>query len=188
MELGRYRLVRTVGRGGMGQVFEAWDTQLERHVAIKLVLRGGAQATLEEARCLARVAHPNVVCVHDVGQVDDVVYIAMELVDGPDLRRWLRDAPRDRLKILDVLISAGRGLAAVHDAGLLHGDVKPGNVLIGRDGRVRVADFGLARVEGAIADEATSKPELDELVRRALAAIDEELFGPEDALGTSQNP
>lgn len=174
--LGRYRLLRTIGRGGMGQVFEAWDTQLERHVAIKLVLRGGAQATLEEARCLARVAHPNVVCVHDVGCAEEIVYIAMELVDGPDLRRWLRDAPREWSERLGVLIAAGRGLAAVHDAGLLHGDVKPGNVLIGRDGRVRVADFGLARADAHVDDgAASSKPELDELVLRALAAVDEEL-------------
>src|SRR5690606_3719370 len=142
VEFGRYRLLRSVGRGGMGQVFEAWDPQLERHVAIKLVLRGGARATLEEARCLARLAHPNVVSVHEVGRVGELVYIAMELVDGPDLRRWLRDRPRTWQEILAVVLAAARGLAAVHDAGLLHGDVKRANVLIGRDGRVRVADFG----------------------------------------------
>ncbi|MFO7561297.1 MAG: serine/threonine-protein kinase [Enhygromyxa sp.] len=176
---GRYQLLRIIGRGGMGQVFEAWDPQLERHVAIKLVLRGGLRATLEEARCLARLTHPNVVSVHEVGQVEDLVYIAMELVDGPDLRRWLRAAPRGWREILDVLLAAGRGLAAVHDAGLLHGDVKPGNVLIGRDGRVRVADFGLARAEAQV-DEgaAVSKPELDELVRCALEAVERELLEP----------
>jgi serine/threonine protein kinase len=173
VEFGRYRLLRIIGRGGMGQVFEAWDPQLERHVAIKLVLRGGARATLEEARCLARVAHPNVVSVHDVGRVGELVYIAMELVDGPDLRGWLRAERRRWTEILEVVLAVGRGLAAVHDAGLLHGDVKPGNVLIGRDGRVRVADFGLARA-GTHVGEACN-PELDELVRGALEAVDREL-------------
>jgi serine/threonine protein kinase len=183
VELGRYRLVRIIGHGGMGRVFEAWDPQLQRHVAIKLVLEGGAQATLEEARCLARVAHPNVVCVHEVGHVGELVYIAMELVDGPDLRRWLQAAPREQPEIRAVVLAAGRGLAAVHDAGLLHGDVKPSNVLIGRDGRVRVADFGLARADASVdADAASSKPELDELVRRALAAVDEEPFADADWL------
>src|SRR5690606_25771889 len=134
------------------------------------------RATLEEARCLARLAHPNVVSVHEVGRVGELVYIAMELVDGPDLRRWLRDHPRTWQEILAVVPAARRGLAAVHDAGLLHGDVKPANVLIGRDGRVRVADFGLARPELDVPDDAaSSKPELDELVRRALAAVEQEL-------------
>jgi hypothetical protein len=180
VEFGRYRLLRIIGRGGMGQVFEAWDPQLERHVAIKLVLRGGARATLEEARCLARVGHPNVVSVHDVGRVGELVYIAMELVDGPDLRGWLRAETRSWTNVLEVMLAAGRGLAAVHDAGLLHGDVKPGNVLVGRDGRVRVADFGLARAETRLGD--ACNPELDELVRRALEAVDRELvsdLGPE---------
>jgi hypothetical protein len=186
VELGRFQLLRTLGRGGMGLVFEAWDPQLERHVAIKLLLRGGASATLDEARCLARVAHPNVVAVHEFGRVGELVYIAMELVDGSDFRRWLRAQPRAPGEVIEVVLAVGRALAAVHDAGLLHGDVKPGNVLIGADGRVRVADFGLARVgpndapasaSGLVAPEAPSQG-LDDLVRRAVAAVELE-FHPE---------
>ncbi len=196
VEFGRYRLVRSIGRGGMGQVFEAWDTQLQRHVALKLVFRGDQRATIEEARCLARLAHPNVVSVHEVGCVDGWGYIVMELVDGPNLRRWLcvgDDGEREWSEVVEVILAAARGLAAVHDAGLLHGDVKPGNVLIGRDGRVRVADFGLARIDfglaridspgalgGELGDELDGKlgagaDELEELVRCALDAVDQDL-------------
>lgn len=171
--LGRYQLLRVVGRGGMGHVFEAWDSQLERRVAIK-VLRAehGDDLVMREARCLARVAHPNVVGVHDVDRCESLVFIAMELVDGPDLRAWLCERPRRWMDVLDRVIEAGRGLVAVHRAGLVHGDVKPGNVLIGRDGRVRMADFGLARVRSR-----TVGPELAACVRRAAEAVESELRG-----------
>src|SRR5690606_3903835 len=167
---------------------------------------------LDEARCLARVAHPNVVSVHEVGRVDELVYIAMELVHGSDLRSWLGQRncarvgceagcgcgaecesdpqacsqsvmalrsepwPRPWAAIITVVLAAGRGLAAVHEAGLLHGDVKPGNVLIGRDGRVRVADFGLARVEPTARQSPIAhEPELEAMVRAAVEAVDHEL-------------
>ena len=176
VRLGRYHLLRAIGRGGMGQVFEAWDGQLQRRVALK-VLAGvfagdGDEQALREARCLARLSHPNVVGVHDVGCADELVFIAMELVDGPDLRRWLCERSRRWTDVLDRLISAAHGLAAVHRAGLVHGDVKPGNVLIGADNRVRIADFGLARVRTR-----ASSPALHDLVRRAAEAVDAELDG-----------
>jgi len=184
VEFGRYRLLSTIGRGGMGQVFHAWDTQLERHVALKLLIRGGAEATLGEARCLARVAHPNVVSVHEVGRVGELAYIAMELVEGCDLREWL-GTDRSWAAIVDVVLAAGRGLAAVHDAGLLHGDVKPGNVLIGRDRRVRVADFGLARIEPMGLDSAACNAELDALVR---AVLDEDEDEDDAGIGAALEP
>lgn len=176
VHLGRYHLLRAIGRGGMGQVFEAWDGQLQRRVALK-VLAGvfagdGDEQALREARCLARLSHPNVVGVHDVGCADELVFIAMELVDGPDLRRWLCERSRRWTDVLDRLIAAAHGLAAVHRAGLVHGDVKPGNVLIGADNRVRIADFGLARVRTR-----ASSPALHDLVRRAAEAVDAELDG-----------
>lgn len=178
MHLGRYQPLRVIGQGGMGQVFEAWDPQLERRVALK-VLRiaepvdhacHADDLALREARCLARVAHPHVVGVHEVGRCDGLVFIAMELVDGPDLGSWLCERPRRWTDVLDRLLDAARGLAEVHRAGLVHGDVKPGNMLIGRDGRVRIADFGLARVRSRAAG-----PELAALVRQVAAAVEAEL-------------
>jgi tetratricopeptide (TPR) repeat protein len=178
INLGRYQPLRVIGHGGMGQVFEAWDPQLERRVALKVLRRpesvesSGDDLALREARCLARVAHPHVVGVHEVGHCDGLVFIAMELVDGPDLGRWLCERPRRWTDVLDRLLDAARGLAEVHRAGLVHGDVKPGNMLIGRDGRVRIADFGLARVRSRAAG-----PELTQLVRQVAAVVEAELTG-----------
>jgi hypothetical protein len=171
--LGRYRALRVIGHGGMGQVFEAWDPQLERRVALKVLpamSEHGDDLALREARYLARVAHPHVVGVHEVGRWEDLVFIAMELVDGPDFGRWLCQRPRRWTEVLDRLLDAARGLSAVHRAGLVHGDVKPGNVLIGEDGRVRIADFGVAHVRSRAAGR-----ELGALVREAAAAVEAEL-------------
>jgi eukaryotic-like serine/threonine-protein kinase len=148
--VGRYELGQRLGAGGMGVVFEAHDPELQRRVAIKL-LHGGARAALvkprllREARAMAQLAHPNVVAVHDVGTVGAQVFIAMELVEGTTLSRWLRASQRSREEILKVFVEAGRGIEAAHRVGLVHRDLKPDNVLIGSDGRARVTDFGLAR-------------------------------------------
>ncbi|MBX7082418.1 MAG: protein kinase [Nannocystaceae bacterium] len=167
--VGRYVLGRRLGQGGMGVVFEAHDPELHRRVAIKLLHPGAgdAEATrarmLREARAMARLAHPNVVAVHDVGSVGGQIFVAMELVEGTTLAQWLRASPRTRSQILAIFVQAGRGLQAAHDVGLVHRDFKPDNVLIGVDGRARVTDFGLARptmawpdapTGGAIASEA----------------------------------
>jgi hypothetical protein len=190
VSLGRYQALRVIGHGGMGQVFEAWDPQLERRVALKVLREESAEPgdegdlALREARCLARVAHPHVVGVHEVGRCDGLVFIAMELVDGPDFGGWLCERPRRWTDVLDRLLDAARGLSAVHRAGLVHGDVKPGNVLIGRDdGRVRIADFGLARVRSRAAG-----PELAALVRHAAAAVEAELTGETASQGSSRRP
>ncbi len=150
--LGRYELRRRLGDGGMGIVFAAHDPQLDREVAIKIVQPvmddgQGHARLLAEARAAARLSHPNVVAIHDVGEHDDRIFVAMELVRGVSLRRWLQDE-RSPSEIVGVLAQAGAGLAAAHDAGLVHRDFKPGNVLVGDDGRVRVVDFGLAKASG----------------------------------------
>ena len=153
LRLGRYELLHSLGRGGMGQVFAAWDPELERRVALKVLVDATGPAATREARCLARLSHPNVVAVHEVGRarpspaslgLGELRFIAMELVEGPSLRRWLSAAPRSWLEIVDVILAAGCGLAAMHRRGLAHGDLKPDNLLIGVD-RVRVVDLGLAR-------------------------------------------
>ncbi|MDP3231231.1 MAG: tetratricopeptide repeat protein [Myxococcales bacterium] len=150
--VGRYVVLDLVGEGAMGQVYAAYDPVLDRKVAIKLLhpLTEGAAAQerlLREAKSLARVAHPNLVGVHDAGAFQDSVFIAMEFVEGQTLREWLKGAP-SQPQVLDAFLQAGRGLAAAHAAGLVHRDFKPENVLVGKDGRVRVSDFGLARDVG----------------------------------------
>ncbi len=151
--VGRYLVLSSIGAGGMGVVFAAYDPQLDRKVALKL-LRANLGANAKEARtrlkreaqAIAQLNHPNVVGVYDVGTTDaDDVYIAMEFVEGDTLTTWLKRWPRTWREILDVFHQAARGLMAAHSVGLLHRDFKPDNVLVGGDGRVRVTDFGLAR-------------------------------------------
>lgn len=147
----RYALARVLGQGGMGIVYEAWDTRLEREVALKLITpRAGhddeAQARLvREARMMATLAHPNIVQAYDVGVADGRVYVAMQLVRGTTLRAWSEDPARTFAERLRVLIAAGRGLEAAHAAQVVHRDFKPDNVLIGATGVPQVTDFGIAR-------------------------------------------
>jgi len=144
---GRYRLERHLGMGGMGVVFAAHDPTLDRTVALKLLKRGADSGTgrlKREAQALAQLQHPNVITVFEVGEVDGIHFIAMECVSGRTLKRWLLDDARSVSEILDVFVQAGRGLQAAHDAGLVHRDFKPSNVLVGDDGRVCVVDFGIA--------------------------------------------
>jgi len=145
----RYVVLQKLGAGGMGVVYAAYDPELDRKVALKLLLSLHASTTLRarllrEAQALAKLSHPNVVTIHDVGTVDERVWLAMELVEGQTLTRWLA-TPRSWREVLEIMRAAGQGLAAAHAAGLLHRDFKPDNVMIGTDGRVRVMDFGLAR-------------------------------------------
>ena len=156
--VGRYRILEKLGVGGMGVVYAAHDPELDRRVAVKVLCQEAIdEAGREllgdrlraEAQAMARLAHPNVVAVHDVGTFGDRIFVAMELVEGhddsPTLARWLAAEPRRTADIIAMYAQAGRGLSAAHDAGLVHRDFKPENVLVGRDGRVRVTDFGLAR-------------------------------------------
>jgi serine/threonine-protein kinase len=151
--LGRYIVVAPIGAGAMGIVYVALDPDLGRRVALKLLRTDPATMTsesgrarlLREAQAIARLSHPNVVSIHDVGTAGDEVFLALELVDGETLTEWLRIAPRSWREVLGVFREAGEGLAAAHAAGLVHRDFKPDNVLVGRDGRARVTDFGLAR-------------------------------------------
>jgi len=150
--VGRYQILGAVGRGGMGEVYAAYHPDLDRRIALKVVQSADGGETegrvrlLREARAIARLSHPNVVTVHDAGTFGDRVFIAMELINGATIDDWLRAAPRSWRQILDVFIAAGRGLAAAHAAGIIHRDFKPQNVMIAKDGGVRVMDFGLARL------------------------------------------
>src|SRR5262245_63050889 len=164
--IGRYQIGERLGAGGMGVVYAAVDSELHRRVAVKLLRPDGhgqlgAQARerlIREARTLARLSHPNVVTVFDVGTHDGNVFLAMELVEGGNLSMWLRRAKRKQSKVIDRMIEAGRGLAAAHAAGVVHRDVKPDNILVGRDGHARMTDFGLARVDDSLPYDPTSPP------------------------------
>lgn len=149
--IGRFSVLRSVGEGSMGRVFEAYDPSLERRVALKLLHASGDGSRKDrlarEARALAKLAHPNVVKVHDVDVHQGALFLTMEFVAGNTLADWIREHPigdssRTQTAI-QILIGAGRGLAAAHAAGLVHRDIKPTNILIGHDLRPRVADFGV---------------------------------------------
>ncbi|WP_428268540.1 tetratricopeptide repeat protein [Haliangium sp.] len=149
--LGRYVILKGIGAGGMGVVYKAYDKELGRNVALKILrispdgTSTHARARLQrEAQALAQLSHPNVITVYDVGSFRDNLFVAMELVEGKTLRDWLRERP-SLDAIIDVFTAAARGLAAAHAVGLIHRDFKPTNVMIGKDGRVRILDFGLAR-------------------------------------------
>jgi eukaryotic-like serine/threonine-protein kinase len=152
--IGRYIVLALVGRGGMGEVYAAYDPELDRKVAVKLLrvkpgngvsLAEGRHRTLREAQAIARLSHANVVVVYDVGTFEDKVFIAMEYVEGNTVTYWLQARQRSWQEILKVFMAAGSGLAAAHEKGLVHRDFKTDNVMIDRAGQVRVMDFGLAR-------------------------------------------
>jgi eukaryotic-like serine/threonine-protein kinase len=156
--IGRYLILSLLGRGGMGEVYAAYDPELDRRVAVKLLhtargAEGARRRLTREARALGKLSHPNVVQVHDVGEHEGDVFVAMELVDGPSLDAFCEGPPQPSWEeVLAAYLDAARGLAAAHEKGIVHRDVKPSNLLRGKDGRVRVADFGLA---AARADDAS---------------------------------
>jgi eukaryotic-like serine/threonine-protein kinase len=146
----RYVVLDRVGEGGMGVVYAAYDPKLDRKVALKFLNRPDPQhgewnRLLREAQAMARLAHPNVAVAYDVGTSHGHVFLAMELVDGVDLRTWLQTRKRTVPEILAVFSAAGQGLAAAHASGIVHRDFKPANVLVDKSGRSRVTDFGLSR-------------------------------------------
>ncbi|HEY8375458.1 MAG TPA: serine/threonine-protein kinase, partial [Nannocystis sp.] len=151
LRIGRFVVLRELGAGAMGVVYAAYDAQLDRQIAIKVLSHGYAGAVergtsrLErEAQALARLSHPNVVQVYEAGRVEGGIYIAMELVPGRTLRDWLGERPRGLREIMGVFLQVGAGLQAAHEKGLVHRDIKPDNILVGDDGRARLLDFSLA--------------------------------------------
>jgi tetratricopeptide (TPR) repeat protein len=152
--VGRYVVLETIGAGGMGVVYAAFDPELDRRVALKRMradrsaaesLSDGRSRLLREAQAMAKLSHPNVVAVHDVGVHAGRVFLAMEHVDGETLGAWMKRGPHGWEAVTEVFVGAGRGLSAAHDAGLVHRDFKPENVLLHPSGLPKVTDFGLAR-------------------------------------------
>ena len=176
-EVDRFIVLGLLGRGAMGEVYAAHDPELDRKIAIKLLRAGGNDTEpgdagrarlIREAQAIAKVSHPNVVVVYDVGTFEGRVFIAMEFIAGHTLGYWLQSQPRTVAEILEVFSGAGRGLAAAHEKELVHRDFKPENVMVGVDGQARVMDFGLVRL--AI-DRDKPDPERSSAPPRMLASI-----------------
>ena len=169
--IGRFVVLDVLGTGGMGIVYSAYDPQLDRKVALKLLRATGANADdararlLREAQAMAKIDHPNVIKVHEVGMYGDQVYVAMEFAERGTVSAWLAEQRRSQRDIVDVFIQAGRGLGAAHAAGLIHRDFKPDNLLLAHDGTVRVTDFGLVGVvrgdNASAAAERAVPPDID---------------------------
>jgi serine/threonine protein kinase len=174
-QIGRFEILGLLGAGGMGVVYTAYDPALDRKVAVKVLRERSTERedrAWREARALARLAHPNVVAIHEVGRHAGRVFLAMELVEGVTLDLWLARQRRDPPAILDVAFQAGRGLEAAHAAGIVHRDFKPDNVMIDAGGRVRVLDFGLAQTREDVIDAGVSQSGYDlELSRRSARGI-----------------
>ncbi|MCX4239916.1 serine/threonine-protein kinase [Paraliomyxa miuraensis] len=194
--IGRFVLLRQLGAGGMGVVYSAYDEELDRRVAIKLLHRhddrNDRNRMRREAQSLAKLSHPNVVAIYEVGEHAGRLFLAMEYVKGPTMREWLSAQPRALDEILGVLRQAGEGLAAAHDVGLVHRDFKPGNVLVADDGRTRVLDFGLARRFASATDELTDGslsgdvgPALDDLTEAGTVMGTPSYMPPEQFAGTA---
>ena len=153
--IGRFAVLRRLGAGGMGQVFAGYDEALDRRVALKLLKVEGSDGRARlrrEAQAMARVAHPNVVPIFEVGEHEGRVFLAMEFVDGVTLGAWRAAAPRSWQEVARLYLQAARGLQAAHAAAIVHRDFKPDNVLVSSDvdgPRARVLDFGLAAVPGS---------------------------------------
>lgn len=166
--VGRLVLLEQIGEGGMGRVYSAYDTALDRRVCLKFLKRDAQSdpvlaAELDaglraEGRALARLSHPNILPLHDLGSFEDRVYLVTEFVPGWHLRSWRESEKPSSQRILEVYLEAGQGLAAAHSAGVIHRDFKPDNVMLGEDGRVRVMDFGLATTHGTVSGDGWGTP------------------------------
>ena len=162
--IGVYRLEELLGAGGMGTVYRAHDTKLDRAVAIKFLSNEAADSAakrrfLREARLASSLNHPHILTVHDTGEFDGRQYIVTELVDGGTLREWHRAGVRSWSEVVELLGGVADGIAAAHEAGICHRDIKPANILITKSGYAKLADFGLAKIQESpsIAAEAATE-------------------------------
>src|SRR5690242_21842366 len=161
IQIGGYRLESSVGEGGMGTVYRALDTKLNRPVAIKFLSDELADAAARrrfqrEAQMASSLNHPHILTVHDIGEFEGRQYIVTEFVDGGTLKDWAKAEKRSWWQIVELLTGVADGLAAAHTAGILHRDIKPGNILVAKNGYAKLADFGLAKLDASVAREETA--------------------------------
>lgn len=165
--LGRYEILKELGRGAMGVVYEARDPLIDRLVAVKTINLGelGADDRKEfearfyqEARAAGRLSHPNIVTIHDLGEGDGMAYIAMELMEGRELHHLLKDGQHLTLELaLNIAIQVANGLSYAHERGIVHRDIKPSNIMVLKGNQVKIADFGIARMDTSLLSTQTGK-------------------------------
>ncbi len=164
--LGPYEILGPIGAGGMGEVYRARDTRLDRDVALKILpehVAGHPEALSRfgrEAKAVAALSHPNILAVHDYGRDGEVTYVVTELLDGESLRAALANGALPVRKAVDYAVQVAHGIAAAHENGIVHRDLKPDNLFVTRDGRVKVLDFGLATREPLPGQDSTGSPTL----------------------------
>ena len=190
--VGRYELVSLLGTGGMGEVYRALDTQLSRHVAIKFLSTDLANASArrrfqQEAQMASALNHPHILTVHEAGEVDGRQYLVTELVDGGTLADWAIDGERTWRQVVTMLVGIADALATAHDAGILHRDVKPANILISKSGYAKLADFGLAKLDAPSGTDAPTGG-VAETTRTGVVLGTVAYMSPEQALGRPIDP
>src|SRR5260370_26076175 len=157
--LGRYEIRSELGAGGMGEVYLAQDTKLERSVALKIlavdvaVRQDRMRRFVQEAKAASALNHPNIITIYEIEQIDSVNFIATEFIDGETLRQRIKGAPMKLGEVLDVVIQTASALSAAHAAGIVHRDIKPENIMLRRDGIVKVLDFGLAKLTERVSSD-----------------------------------
>jgi eukaryotic-like serine/threonine-protein kinase len=186
-QLGAYRIETILGEGGMGVVYRALDTKLNRSVAVKLLSDDLADAASRrrfqrEAQTASSLNHPHILTVHDAGEIDGRQYLVTEFVDGGTLRDWARAEKRAWAQIVELLVGVADGLAAAHDAGILHRDIKPANILVAKNGYAKLADFGLAKLAAGGEGEIT-RTSTEQATRPGLAIGTVAYMSPEQAAG-----
>src|SRR5580698_6229963 len=169
-ELGQYRIESAIGAGGMGVVFRAYDSKLHRPVAIKFLSDGLADAAARrrfqrEAQMASSLNHPHILTVYDVGEFQGRQYLATEFVDGGTLRNWAQQQPRSWEDVAELLTGVADGLATAHQAGILHRDIKPDNILVTASGYAKLADFGLAKLADAFESQDVTRTRTEEQTR-----------------------
>ena len=169
-KLGRYEIRSILGKGGMGEVYLAKDTQLDRQVGLKVLLAEVAADEervgrfTQEAKAASALNHPNILTVYEIGEFEGMRYIATELIKGETLRNRLRSGPMTLSEVLNVAMQVATALSAAHDAGIVHRDIKPENIMLRDDGIVKVLDFGLAKLVATPKDSVDSEGETRALV------------------------
>src|SRR5262245_47566253 len=186
--VGRYELVSLLGTGGMGEVYRALDPQLGRHVAIKFLSSDLANPTArrrfqQEAQMASALNHPHILTVLEAGEIDGRQYLVTELVDGGTLADWAIEGQRTWRQVLTMVVGVADALAAAHDAGILHRDVKPANILISKSGYAKLADFGLAKIDAAVRSDATTGAAAPESTRTGVVLGTVAYMSPEQADG-----
>ena len=186
--VGRYEILAPLGSGGMGDVYRALDPSLGRHVAVKFLSAHVADPSArrrfqQEAQMASALNHPHILTVHEAGELEDRQYLVTELVDGGTLNDWARESERTWRQVVTLLVGIADALAAAHDAGIMHRDVKPANILITKSGYGKLADFGLAKLDVPVSAEGVTRAAVQDPTRPGHVVGTVPYMSPEQAAG-----